>query len=691
MKISLNWLKNYIDIDLPALRLIETLDRIGLMVEAWEANEGDVILELDTYANRPDTTGHLGVARELAVALGLPLKKANWPLVEVDEETSNRVDIQIWDEDLCPRYCGIIVKGMEVGPSPEWLREKIESMGLKPVNNVVDVTNYVLFSTAHPIHAFDLEKIAGQKVIIRRANKEENLKTLEGENICLSSEELVIADEVKPIALAGVIGGEESAVTERTRDVFIESACFDPLCIRKTSKKTGIQTDASYRFERGADVSFPHQAALMAASLLTQVGGKATKGIIDVYPKPKKNKTVLLRHHRITELLGLEIQTDFITNTLSNLEFRVEVQQQGIWQIKVPHFRIDVEREADLIEEIARFYGYDKIPSCIPPFDATENTRDLKRKTLNKLRQLLFHYGFNEVMNFSFFDLEKETHFKTQLKPIEIRNPVSSRATLLRTTLFGGLLENIAYNKNRGAEGVHTFEIGNIYFWEEEKCVEKLSLAIITTGYIGRNHWRAKKQETDFFHLKGTCEALMAHLRYRPFAFQEDSPPGLEPEYSLSLLYKGEKIGYLGLMKKEILDVYSLKDAVWAAHLDLDELLEKQPLSFQYVPVVKYPSVSRDVAFIAGRSVRYQEIKEAVEKLAIPYLEQFDLYDRFSGSTVPRDKISLSLHLVFRHPKRTLLAEEVDNFQQKIIDSLNARFGFHLREGGKIDKRTGKN
>lgn len=679
MRISLDWLKNYIEINIPLSQLIEKLNMIGLLVEDWEEKEGDVIFDIETYANRPDTLGHLGVAREIAAAFGLALKKQSWPLTEIDEATSNLVDIQIRNEDLCPRYCGIIIKEIEVGPSPQWLKTKIEAMGLKPVNNVVDITNYVLFSTAQPLHAFDFDKIKRKRIIIRKANKGEVLPSLEGKEIQLTSEMLVVADEAKPAALAGIIGGKESAVSETTCNVFIESACFNPVSIRKTSKKLGISTDASYRFERGADISFLPKAALMAASLLTQMGGKATKGITDIYPKFKKAKTIRLRNHRISELLGVEIDKNFTNQTLSSLGFRIKEQTRGIWQVRVPSFRVDIEREADLIEEVARFYGFDKIPARVPPLRKLEPAPNPKRKRIDKLRQLLFHQGFDEFLNFSFFDPEKELQFKSYHRPITIRNPISSKASLLRTTLIVGLLENVVWNKNRGAEGIHAFEIGNVYFWEKEKYEEQLSLAIISTGCLDSHHWQEKGGVTDFFHLKGTCELLMTYLRYEPFFFEEESYPYFEQGYSLALGFKGETIGRLGLIKRKILSSFSLEENVWAAELDLGTLFEKQPLSFRYIPVSKYPSITRDVSFIADRNICYQDIKEGLGKLSIPFLEKFDLYDLFSGSSVPRGKISLSLRFVFRNPQKTLRAEEVDKYLERIIKTLKASFNFKIR------------
>lgn len=682
MRISLNWLKDFIELDLSISRLIETLNTIGLLVDSWEEKKGDIILELETYANRPDTLGHMGVARELAVALDLPLKEQDWPLIELDERSSDNIDIEIYDADLCPRYCGIVVKGVRVGPSPQWLTEKIEAMGLVPINNVVDVSNYVLFATSQPIHMFDLAKLAGHTIIVRKAKKGEVFRSLEGEDVPLNPQMLVIADGQKPVALAGVMGGENSAVSERTQDVLIESAHFNPVSIRKTGKQTGLQTDACYRFERGSDITFPPKAAVMAASLLTQFGGRAAKGIVDVYPKPRKNQTVMLRQRRVCELLGLDIKDDFIIETLRKLEFGVETKQRGIWKVQVPFFRIDVEREADLVEEIARFYGYANIPSQFPPLTAMEPPPDPKRKQTQRIRQVLFHYGFDEVVNYSFADPVSEERLQSGREAITIRNPISKKASLLRTTILGGLLENIAWNTNRGAEGIHIFEVGNVYYWEDSTCREQMSLGIVTTGYLGLNSWQAPRPQTNFFHLKGACEAILSLLRYEPVVFHPGKHPSFESESALALHLKGKRIGCMGAVRRDICMSYSLKEQVWAAELDLSRLFHKQPKPFQYVPVIRYPKVVRDLSFIADRKVSYQEIKQALEALAIPNLERFDLYDRFAGGSIPKGKVSLSFRFLYHHPQRTLLAEEVDTFQEKIIKILSSKFNFQLREGG---------
>jgi len=691
MKISLEWLKEYLDGVISVQTAVEALERIGLMVEGRAEQDGDVVLEVETYSNRPDTLGHLGMARELAAALGLRLKLRNWPLSELAVRTADLADVQILDGDLCPRYCGIVVKGVKVGPSPAWLQKRIESMGLNPINNVVDVTNYVLFSTSHPIHAFDLDKIVGARVIIRRAKKGERLLCLDGTDRSLAPDMLVIADEAKPIALAGVIGGQASAVTEETKDIFIESAYFNPVSVRLTRKAAGLQTDASYRFERGADICFPPQAALMAASLLTQFGGRTSRELADVFPLPPKKKEIILRHRRITELLGVEVEEAFVQKTLTDLELGVELQQSGVWRVKVPSWRVDLDREADLIEEVARFYGYEKFPSVVPPLQIVEPIPDKSREKLGRVRPLLFHYGFNEVVNFSFSDADRERLLATGLAPVEIRNPISARASLLRTNILGGLLETAAWNKNRGLDAIQIFETGNVYFRDERGCRERLSLGLLSTGMREEPHWRQKGREADFFHLKGACEALLQQLRYEPFSFEKAEHPCFEPGSGLALAYKEEKVGCLGQVAGRLRDVFDLKQPVCAAEIDLELLFGKQPKPFTYEAVAKYPAIIRDVSLLVPRDVAYQDICKAINKLPLPILEEARLIDLYSGESVPKDKISLSFRFIYRHVQRTLLAEEVDRAEQQVLIQLKRAFGAQLREGGKIDNGTGKN
>ena len=582
----------------------------------------------------------------------------------------------------------MLIKGVPIGPSPDWLRKRIEAMGLRPINNVVDVTNYVLFATGQPLHSFDFGKLAGGRVLVRRAKKNETLKSLDGANLALTTDMLVIADAEKPIAVAGVMGGEETGINETTQDIFIESATFDSVSVRMTAKKLGLATDASYRFERGADISFAPQAALMAASLLCSFGGKAAKGMIDVYPKPRKSKAVILREQRVKDLLGAEIPSDFVIKIFQDLGFKIDESKKGVWKIEVPSFRVDIEREADLIEEIARFYGYDKIPSQVTPLLSFDVANARKKDKNERIRQVLLHEGFDEVINFSFSDPEKEAAAASGREPVRLRNPLSSRSAVMRTNLLIGLLENVSWNMNRGLEGVHIFEIGNIHYVKDEGIVEHPALGLVGTGSLGRRDWMSGNSPTNFFVLKGAVEALLSFLRYDPIAFEEAGHPFFEEGASLSILYKGQAVGSLGVVNEKLRKLYSLDGPVFAAEINLASLLEKQPRPFHFTPVPKYPGMIRDLSFLVDGDVSFREIQKAMTRLSSPCLEGFELTDRFTGSQVPDGKVSLSIRFRFRNPKRTLLAEEVDKAQQDIVGYLKSALNIQLREGGKIDNRN---
>jgi phenylalanyl-tRNA synthetase beta chain len=681
MKISLDWLRDYVELDLPLPELLDRLTMIGLVPESVEERGGDTILDLETYANRPDTLGHLGVAREIAAMLGRSLADRPWPLDEAGPAISELASVEIWDDALCPRYFGMVVQGVTVGPSPDWLRQRLESVGLRPINNVVDASNYVLYATAQPIHAFDFAKIAGAKIIVRRATPGETMRDLEGRTLELGPDNLVIADKAKPVALAGIVGGLESAVSETTRDVFIESANFDPVSIRLTAKRLGLSTDASYRFERGADPAILPKAAHMMASLLTGMGGRAARGVLDVYPKPRRVKSVVLRAHRIAGLLGVAVPEDFIEQVLTRLGFKLAASQKGAWLVDVPTFRMDIDREADLIEEVARFYGYDKIPSEVPRVEPPDPAANRGRDRILKLRRAFFPHGFDEVINSSFADPEKEKVVTSGREPVGIRNPISARASVLRTNLLMGLLENASWNLNRGMEGVHIFEVGNIYWNRGAKPEERLTLGVLTTGLLPGRDWRQKPAETDLYVLKGTLEAVATALRYDPCSFAYADGPYFEEGQSLEVFYRGQAVGRLGVVRKAVTAAYSLDVAVYAAEVDLAGLFEKPPRPFFYVPVAKFPVVSRDLSFLVDRNVPYQEIQKTLDKLPPPLLERYELRDRFSGPSIPAGKVSLLIRFHYRHPQKTLLAEEVDRVEQEIVNQLKSAWNIQLREG----------
>ncbi|MBC7348746.1 MAG: phenylalanine--tRNA ligase subunit beta [Candidatus Aminicenantes bacterium] len=680
MKISYAWLKEYVNLNLSPEELASSLNQIGLMVESFGQLEDDTVYDIETYANRPDTLGHLGVAREIATLLGLSLKSRNWPLRELAKPTSELVDINILDPQLCPRYCGLVVTGVKVGPSPDWLRKRLEAVGLRPINNVVDVSNYVCFSLGQPIHTFDFKKLRGARIKIRKARKGETIRTLEGTQVELSPEMLVIADETIPVAIAGVIGGEESGITDSTTEVFIESANFNPVSIRLTAKKLGLSTDASYRFERGADPNAAPLAAIMAASLLCDFGGRASRGLLDVYPAPRKPRTVTLRLKKINELLGVEIEPDFVVKTLSGLGLKLKEQSPGLWTAEIPSYRVDLEREADLVEEVARFYGYDRIPSAVTPVKSFELPANRDRDRVWRLKEVLFHHGFDEVINFSFTDPEKEQLWQTGCQSIRLQNPISTKLSALRTSLLPGLVDNAVWNFNREAEGVHIFEVGNIYFWEQEEVHrEKLSLGVLTTGLRSGRTWKEPEKETDFFVLKGAVESVLNYLGYEPVLFEPAAHPYFEPEQALKILVKNEPVGVLGLLSAALARNYDLEHPIFCAEIDLGELLRKQPRPFAFQPVPRYPGTSRDLSFLVDENVSYQQIQQQLQKLNLPYLEKYQVYDRFRGKAVPAGKISYSVRFYFRQAGRTLQTEEVDRAMQEITAQLKASLKVQLR------------
>lgn len=682
MKISIDWLKDYVAVDEPYATLVDKLNNLGLKVVDWEERDGDAVFELSTYSNRPDTLGHIGIARELSPVLGKQLKEPELPLVEENKSITDFFDVQVWNEELCPRFCSRIVTGMQVGPAPEWMQRRLRMIGVEPVNNIVDTAHYVLFATGYPIFVYDLAKLRGSKIIVRTAQKDEAVLHLDDKKIELSSDMLVIADEKMPVALAGIKSGKMVKITEKTSAVLLESAYFDPAAIYQTCQKTGLFTDASFRYERGMDITSPPQALRMAASLLAAQGGKPQQGMLDIFSRPRKAKTVILRKHRITEFIGIELEQDFIERVLTGLGFKMELQQPEIWRVQVPSFRLDIEREADLIEELARFYGYEKIPAQLPAMFSSYPITEEKRKLAQGLRRLLFHEGFDEVVNSSFFDPEKEVIFHTELKAVEIQNPLSPKTALMKTTLIGGLLENLAWNWNRGAEGVHIFETGKVFFQKDEDFVEQQTLALATAGIIGSKHWQQQTEKTDYYSLKGSCEALLYYLGFTPVSFTPAEHVFFYSGHSVAIKAKGKQIGILGLLRESILEAYSLKEKVWAAEIDLEALFEMQPQMFHYTPVSKFPSVVRDVTFIADLGITFQEIKTAMAGLSMPNLEKFEFIDRFEGSVIPRGKVSLSLRFTFRDLNKTLQAAAVDNLLKRIIKNLQNTFNFQLREGG---------
>ncbi len=679
MKVSLEWLRELVDIDVKPEELASSLEMVGIGVEKIEKIEDDFIFSLEITPNRSDCLGHIGVAREISAILNKPLRIPEVSYAEEDEEAKNLISVEIQDSELCPRYAGVVIRDFKIGPSTEKIRRRLEALGLRAINNAVDITNYSLLLTGHPVHAFDLKKIRNKKIIVRRAKKGESILTLEGTVKVLDEDVLVIADNQRPVAIAGVIGGEESGVNDWTTEIFLESAYFNPVSIRRTSKKLGISTEASYRFERGVDWDIPVYSARFCATLFNQIGGRIAKGIIDVFPKPIRIEPITLRSGKLKELLGLDIPAEKVEDILKKLEFKIlsSRKEDGmmIWTILPPSFRGDVREEADLIEEIARFHGYEKVPSTLPRIILNEVYIDPLREKVKLISELLNYQGWNEVITFSFIDPEEDVHVEKG-EPVTIMNPISSRFSRMRRNLLVGVLKTISLNLSRNVEGGKIFETGKV-FWKDGTIFEKSNLALASFGKPAEK-W-VKEREFSIFSLNGTISLILSSLGYDNHRFVEKECPIFQNFSSLSILVNDREIGKLGKVKEEILRKFSIESDVYYGEICLDTLFKIETSPPRIHPLPRFPSIRRDISFLISKYVKYSELEEEIRKIGIKELEGFFLWDIFRGGEIPEDKLSMTIGFVFRSSERTLTNLEVNEMMNMIEKALQEKFGVQIR------------
>lgn len=679
MKVSLNWLKELVDIDVEIEELVSSLEMVGIGVEGVEKVEDDFIFNLEITPNRPDCLGHIGVAREISAIFDKPLRIPEVSYVEEDEETKNLISVEIQAPELCSRYSCVVIRDFKIGPSPEKIRRRLEALGLRAINNAVDITNYSLLLTGHPVHAFDLKKIKDKKIIVRRAKKGESILTLEGTVKTLDEKTLVIADSERPLAIAGVIGGEESGVNDLTNEIFLESAYFNPISIRRTSKKLGISTEASYRFERGVDWDIPIYSARFCATLFNQIGGKIAKGIIDVFPKPIEIEPINLRSGKLRELLGLGIPVEKVENILRELEFKIlsSRKKKGmmVWTVLPPSFRVDIKEEADLIEEVARFYGYGKIPSTIPQILLNEVYIDPLREKLKSISRLLNFQGWTEVITFSFIDPEEDVSIEKG-EPIAIMNPISSRFSRMRRNLLTGILKIVSLNLSRNVEEGKIFEIGKV-FWKDGTIFEKNNLALASFGKPIEK-W-VKEKEFSIFSLNGTVSLLLSSLGCDNHKFVGKEIPIFQDFSSISILVNDVEIGGLGKVKEEILRKFSIETDVYYAEICLDTLFGIKTDLPRIQPLPRFPSIRRDISFLISKGIKYAELEEEIRKIGIKELEGFLLWDIFRGGEIPEDKLSMTIGFVFRSSERTLTNLEVNEKMNIIEKALREKFSVQIR------------
>ena len=675
MRVLVSWLREFVDLPGSPEDLARTMSARGFAVESIEPlARGDAVLDFEITANRPDCMSVVGMAREVATAYGLPLRVMAGPPAAAPAATAVDAgfDIVIENAELCPRYAGAVAD-VRVGPSPGWMQARLESAGIRPISNIVDVTNYVLLELGQPMHAFDLARLAGAEIRVRAARPGETLRTLDGQSRELSPDILVIADTDRATAIAGVMGGADSEVTRETKAILLESACFNPLSVRRTSRALGLKTEASMRFERGADPGLPVAALARAVALLETIGAGRVRGaIIDRCPTRPERRLLRLRRGRIAGVLGAAIPDADVCRILEGLDFTLRDAVDG-WDAGVPTRRVDVAREVDLIEEVARHYGFDRLPATFPPLAAAPRPLDPRIPRTRQLRAVLTAAGFSEAMTFGFMAAAAAAPFAAEDDIVPIANPLSENFAVLRPSALPGLVDAVAHNRRRERRDVRLFEIGARFSRASGEC---RALACAWTGLAASEHWSGSGREVDFFDMKAVvdrvCEVAgvtagttMHHARW------------LVPGRSAEVSANGVRIATLGQLTRDVTDAHGLPaDPVYVADIDLDALDQAEAgRQVRVEPLPRYPSVTRDISVLVDETLAAADVRQTIRDAAPPTLVRVVEFDRYHGSGIPGTKVSLSLHLTFRSSDRTLTDADVQTAMDHVLAALRDRHG----------------
>jgi phenylalanyl-tRNA synthetase beta chain len=678
MKLSLNWLKEFVSITATPKQVKSDLTMIGLNTEGLAAVGDDWVLDVEVTTNRPDCLNHYGVARELSTLYRQPIKKIEIVVKESGGSTKDAIAIEISDPDLCARYCGRVVKNVKVGPSPEWLVKRLEAVGQRSINNVADATNYVLMELGHPLHAFDLSRLQQQKIIVRRAKPGEKLRTLDGNDHTLTTDNLVIADGSHAVALAGVMGGKESEISSSTRDVLLESAWFDPVSIRRTSKSQGFHTEASHRFERGADIEMAPLALDRTAELIQEIaGGEILRGMIDADPRPWQPRELRLVRSELTRILGAEVPGAEIERILSGLGFAPKPAGKDAWQVTVPSFRVDISREVDLVEEVARHVGYDLLPSRVRPAPPSLE-KDITREKVISTSSLLVSLGFHEIITTSMVDPAEGEKFSSSI-PVILENPLSQDASAMRASAVPSTLRAIRWNLDRDTNDAKLFEMGKTYSMGADGVPkEHRVLTLGSTGHRRTASVYDNEASLDFFDLKGEIEAIFGAFEIPNLAFEPSGPAYFQPGQSGRIRSGEIELAVLGQIHPDIARDYKLRQPVWVAEINFERLLAFPLRTKKFQPISKFPAVQRDFSLVVPDDVPYAKISSAAGGLGLDEVRGFEAVDRFRGGSIPGGHYSLLLRVTFQSQAHTLTGEEIEGFSQRLLGALRG-LGINLR------------
>lgn len=649
---------------------------------------GDVVYDLETTPNRPDWNSVIGIAREIAALTGNALKMPGMDDQRSGGKIQDIVEVRIDDAELCPRYTARVIKGVKIGPSPDWLRSTLEKVGIRSINNVVDVTNFVMMEVGQPLHAFDYHLIAKGKsgrpaIVVRRAVEGEKFKTLDNMERSLTAEMLLIADEQKGIALAGIMGGQNTEINDTTKDVLIESAYFNPTNIRRTSKALGLRSESSYRFERGSDMEICDWASRRAVQLILETaGGELAEGLLDAYPKPFKAKQITLRHHKVDELLGVTIPGSDQVRFLKNLGLQTGAggSECTSTTFDIPSFRVDLKREVDLIEEVTRLYGVEKIPASSPRGAIGSNPFDAMHDQIAEARRILTGLGLNEAQGQT---LIGNAECRTENAELgALANPLSSDMDVLRPSLLPGLIHSLRHNISRKNYDVALFEVGRVFSRNDSQVREERRIAIALTGQRNALFWTGGEREAKFdvYDLKGSLEEFFDQFGLRGMAWNrrpESTALFLE---SAAIQLGKQQLGEFGQLLPALAKRYDLRDAVFLAELNLDLVLARRNPSRSFKPIPMFPAIRRDVAMIVPEATTHDSVLQAIRQTKPANLESVELFDVFRGKNVPEGQKSVAYAFTYRNSERTLTDAEVSAAHEKVVEQFKKSLQATVRE-----------
>jgi phenylalanyl-tRNA synthetase beta chain len=694
MRVSLEWLREFVEVEVSLETLVERLHGVGLPVDQIDRAGEDTVLEIEVTANRPDCLSVRGVAREVALLFNRPLRRpprAPAPKLGArsgrnqrsrrSAATSERIAVEITDPEGCPRFTARVVEGVQVGPSPAWVQRRLEASGIRAINNVVDATNYVMLELGQPMHAFDYDRVAGHRLLVRRAQPGERLTTLDGVARTLDHEVLVVADARHAVALAGIIGGSDTEISSRTTTVLLEAAHWNPLTIGRTARRLGIRTEASVRFERGADPAGPPEAQDRAAGFLAEwCGGRVLRGMVDVYPTPLLPRRVRLRPERVGIVVGVDIARREIIRILRALGCQVK-DGTGL-EVRAPSFRPDLTREEDLIEEVARIYGYDRIPPTLPRGETTPGVVVPVLRAEASIRETLARSGLTEVLTQTLVAPDAAAQ---AAPPVVVKNPLVADQAVLRTSLLPGLLGVLTTNAARRRDHVQVFELGRVFRdgGPRARPVERRALGIALMG-----RWRAgwnippDQAVVDFFHLKGIVEAFLRDLGLSGWEVEVPGRPEplWHPTRVADLAWHGRVIGRLGELHPGLSAPRRLPHRAYLAEVDLEALLPEAVFVRVSPELPRYPAVERDVAVVSPDRLPAARVEAAIRAAAGALLEAVELFDVYTGPPLPPGHRNLAYRLWLRAPDRTLTAEEAEEIVRRVRIALQEQVGVQLRE-----------